>query len=436
MNKKMILSAVFLPAMLFLMPMGVHAQVEAKIDSGDTAFVLLSAALVMLMTPGLAMFYGGMARKKNVLGTIMHSFIAIAIVSMQWVLIGYSLSFGPDIKGIIGGLDWAFLRGVGTVPNPDYAPTVPHLAFMIYQAMFAVITPALISGAIAERIKFSAYLIFILLWTTLVYDPVAHWVWGTGGWMKGLGVLDFAGGIVVHATSGLSALAAALVIGKRKGYLHEPMPPHNLPMTVLGAGLLWFGWFGFNGGSALASGALSTIAFVTTHIAAVSATLIWVIIEWLHRGKPTMFGAATGSIAGLATITPASGFVGPMSSLIIGLLAGAVCYTALNLKGKLGYDDSLDAFGVHGVGGILGTICAGFFAQKLINSAGADGLFFGNAHQLAVQGMAVVVAAFYSFTASFILLKLIEKTIGLRISDEEEVMGLDLTQHEESGYTL
>jgi Amt family ammonium transporter len=436
MNKKMILSAVFLPAMLFLMPMSVHAQIDAKIDTGDTAFVLLSAALVMLMTPGLAMFYGGMARKKNVLGTIMHSFIAIAIVSMQWVLIGYSLSFGPDIKGIIGGLDWAFLRGVGTVPNPDYAPTVPHLAFMIYQAMFAMITPALISGAIAERIKFSAYLIFIFLWTTLVYDPVAHWVWGTGGWMKGLGVLDFAGGIVVHATSGLSALAAALVIGKRKGYLHEPMPPHNLPMTVLGAGLLWFGWFGFNGGSALAAGALSTIAFVTTHIAAVSATLIWVIIEWLHRGKPTMFGAATGSIAGLATITPASGFVGPMSSLIIGLLAGAACYTALNLKGKLGYDDSLDAFGVHGVGGILGTICAGFFAQKLINSAGADGLFFGNPHQLAVQGLAVAVAAFYSFTVTFIMLKLIEKTTGLRVSDEEEVMGLDLTQHEESGYTL
>ncbi len=436
MNKKMILSAVLLLAMLFLTPINVHAQVDTKIDAGDTAFVLLSAALVMLMTPGLAMFYGGMARRKNVLGTIMHSFIAIAIVSVQWILIGYSLSFGPDIKSIIGGLDWAFLRGVGTMPNPDYAPTVPHLAFMIYQAMFAVITPALISGAIAERMKFSAYLMFIVLWTTLVYDPVAHWVWGTGGWMKGLGVLDFAGGIVVHATSGLSALAAALVIGKRKGYLREPMPPHNLPMTVLGAGLLWFGWFGFNGGSALASGALSTIAFVTTHIAAVSATLIWVIIEWVHRGKPTMFGAATGSIAGLATITPASGFIGPMSSLVIGLFAGAACYTSLNIKGRLGYDDSLDAFGVHGVGGILGTISAGLFAQKLINSSGADGLFFGNVHQLAVQGMAIAAAAFYSFAVSFILLKLIEKTIGLRISDEEEVMGLDLTQHEESGYTL
>lgn len=436
MNKKTIRFTIFFLIILFLMPLGVHAQTEGKIDTGDTAFVLLSAALVMLMTPGLAMFYGGMARKKNVLGTIMHSFIAIAIVSVQWVLVGYSLSFGPDIKGIIGGLDWAFLSGVGTAPNTAYAPTVPHLAFMIYQAMFAVITPALISGAIAERMKFSAYLIFILLWTTLVYDPMAHWVWGTGGWLKNLGTLDFAGGIVVHATSGLSALAAALVIGKRKGYLREPMPPHNLPMTVLGAGLLWFGWFGFNSGSALASGALSTVAFVTTHIAAVSATLVWVIIEWLHRGKPTMFGAATGSIAGLATITPASGFVGPMSSLVIGMLAGAACYTSLNLKSKLGYDDSLDAFGVHGVGGILGTISAGFLAQKLINNAGADGLFFGNAHQLAVQLMAVAVAAFYSFSITFIVLKIMEKTIGLRISDEEEFMGLDISQHEESGYTL
>jgi Amt family ammonium transporter len=423
-------------AILFLLPVCAFAQADAQISAGDTAFVLISAALVMLMTPGLAMFYGGMARRKNVLGTIMHSFIAIAIVSIQWVLIGYSLSFGPDIKGIIGGLDWAFLRGVGTAPNADYAPTVPHLAFMIYQAMFAVITPALISGAIAERMKFSAYLIFTLIWTTIVYDPVAHWVWGTGGWMKNMGVLDFAGGVVVHATSGLSALAAALVIGKRKGYLREQMPPHNLPMTVLGAGLLWFGWFGFNSGSALSSGALSTVAFVTTHIAAVSATLIWVIIEWLHRGKPTLFGAATGSIAGLATITPASGFVGPMSSLAIGLLAGAACYTSLNLKGKLGYDDSLDAFGVHGVGGILGTIAAGFFAQKLINGAGSDGLFFGNPHQLWVQGFAALAAAVYSFAVSFLVLKLIEKTIGLRVSDEEEVMGLDLAQHEENGYTF
>lgn len=414
----------------------VTAPAPLKVDTGDTAWVLISAALVMLMTPGLALFYGGMVRKKNVLGTIMHSFVAIAVVSIQWILIGYSLSFGPDINGIIGGLDWIGLKGVGLVPNPDYAPTIPHMAFMIYQAMFAVITPALISGAFAERMKFSSFLLFILLWTTIVYDPVAHWVWGTGGWMKNLGVLDFAGGIVVHITSGISALAAALIMGKRKGFMREPMPPHNLPMTVLGAGLLWFGWFGFNAGSALSAGGLSTMAFVATHIAAVSATLVWVIIEWLHRGKPTMFGAATGSIAGLATITPASGFVGPMPALVIGLLAGSVCYMALNMKGKLGYDDSLDAFGVHGVGGILGTLGAGLFAEKLINPSGADGLFFGNPHQLVVQIMSIAAVVIYSFAVTLILLKLIDLVIGLRVSEEDEMVGLDLSQHEESGYTL
>ncbi len=423
-------------SVLLLIPLNAYAQGEGKIDPGDTAFVLLSAALVMLMTPGLAMFYGGMVRRKNVLGTIMHSFVAIAIVSLQWILIGYSLSFGPDIEGIIGGLDWIGLRGVGTAPNADYAATVPHMAFMIYQAMFAVITPALISGAIAERIKFPAYILFILLWTTIVYDPVAHWVWGTGGWMKSLGVLDFAGGIVVHITSGISALAAALYMGKRQNYMKEPMPPHNLPLTVLGAGLLWFGWFGFNSGSALAAGGLSTMAFVATHTAAVSATLIWVVIEWLHRGKPTMFGAATGSVAGLATITPASGFVSPMSALVIGLLAGALCYTALNMKGKLGYDDSLDAFGVHGIGGIIGTFGAGFLAQKLINPSGSDGLFFGNPNQVLVQGIAIATAVLYSFVVTFILLKLIDLVVGLRVSNEEEMLGLDLSQHEESGYTL
>jgi Amt family ammonium transporter len=421
-------------SVLFLCPLSAYAGVEGKVDTGDTAFVLLSAALVMLMTPGLALFYGGMVRRKNVLGTLMHSFFALAIVSMQWVLVGYSLSFGPDIKGIIGGLDWIGLNSVGLAPNPDYAPTVPHMAFMIYQAMFAVITPALISGAIAERMKFSAYLLFVLVWTTVVYDPVAHWVWGAGGWMKNLGVLDFAGGIVVHITSGISALAAALFIGKRKNYLKEHMPPHNLPMTVLGAGLLWFGWFGFNAGSALSSGALSTSAFVSTHIAAVAATFIWVIIEWLHRGKPTMFGAATGSIAGLATITPASGFVGPMPAMAIGLLAGAVCYLALNAKVKLGYDDSLDAFGVHGVGGILGTIGAGLFASKIINAAGADGLFFGNPHQLFVQGISILAVMAYSFVITYVIMKLLDLTIGLRITDEEEMMGLDLSQHEENGY--
>jgi len=434
MKKKVVFFSGLLAASLI--PFRAYAGQAGKIDAGDTAFILLSAALVMLMTPGLAMFYGGMVRRKNVLGTIMHSFVAIALVSVQWVLIGYSLSFGPDISGIIGNLSWIGLRGVGIEPNPDYAATIPHIAFMIYQAMFAVITPALIAGAFAERMKFSAFLVFTLLWTTIVYDPVAHWVWGTGGWLKGIGVLDFAGGIVVHITSGISALAAALLIGRRKGYLRDSMQPHNLPMTVLGAGLLWFGWFGFNAGSALSSGGLSAMAFVVTHIAAVSATLIWVIIEWLHRGKPTMFGAATGSIAGLATITPASGFVGPMPALAIGLLAGAVCYTSLNMKGKLGYDDSLDAFGVHGVGGILGTLGAGLFAEKMLNPSGADGLFFGNPHQLVVQIMAIAVVAVYSFVISLALLKVIEWTIGLRVTEEEEMLGLDLSQHEESGYTL
>lgn len=425
-------------ALLFLMLClagPARAETGAGIDTGDTAWMLASTALVMLMTPGLAMFYGGMVRRKNVLGTIMHSFVAIALISVQWILVGYSLAFGPDVNGLTGSLAWVGLQDVGVAPNPDYAPTVPHLAFMIYQAMFAVITPALISGAIAERMKFSAYLLFTLLWSTLVYDPVAHWVWGSGGWLKERGVLDFAGGIVVHATSGFSALAAALYIGRRKGFLQEAMPPHDLPMTVLGAGLLWFGWFGFNAGSALSSGELSTIAFVTTHAAAVSATLTWMIVEWVHRGKPTMFGAATGSIAGLATITPAAGFVGPLPALLIGVAAGGACYAALNGKTVLGYDDSLDAFGVHGVGGTLGTLMAGLFASVAVNGGGADGLFFGNARQLAVQAGAVGLIALYSFGVSLLLLKILDTLVGLRVGTDQEVEGLDISQHGESGYT-
>jgi len=412
-----------------------EAVAAPKVDTGDTAWILMSTALVMLMTPGLALFYGGMVRRKNVLGTIMHSFVAIALVSVQWIMLGYSLAFGPDIKGLIGNLDWVGLNGVGLLPNVDYAPTVPHMAFMIYQAMFAVITPALISGAFAERMKFSAFIVFTLLWTTIVYDPVAHWVWGTGGWMKNLGVLDFAGGIVVHATSGFSALAAALYIGKRKGFLHEHMPPHDLPMTVLGAGLLWFGWFGFNAGSALSSGGLATMAFVTTHTAAVSATLTWVFVEWYHRGKPTMFGAATGAIAGLATITPAAGFVGPMPALVIGIVASLLCYTALNAKTKFGYDDSLDAFGVHGVGGTVGTILAGVFASVAINAAGANGLLFGNPRQLAVQVGSVALVAVYSFVVSLGLFKLIDLVMGVRVDRDQETEGLDISQHGENGYT-
>lgn len=419
---------------LFL-PIAAEAAEAAKIDTGDTAWILISTALVMLMTPGLALFYGGMVRKKNVLGTIMQSFVAIAVVSIQWLLIGYSLSFGPDISGIIGSLDWMGLRGVGMEPNPDYAATIPHILFMAYQMMFAVITPALISGAVAERMKFSAFLIFILLWTTMVYDPVAHWIWGTGGWLRGMGALDFAGGIVVHVTSGLSALVAAIVIRKRKGFPHEAIMPHDLPMTVLGAGLLWFGWFGFNAGSALSSGGLSAMTFVVTHSSAVAATLVWVLIEWVHRGKPTMFGAATGAVAGLATVTPASGFVGPMSALLIGMLAGSICYVSLTMKHRLVYDDSLDAFGVHGVGGILGSLALGFLAQKAINPAGADGLLFGNAGFLVTQVVAIAVSAIYSMAVTFVLLKVLDKTIGLRVDDEAEVMGLDISQHGENAYT-
>ena len=423
-------------AVVLSFPLSVHAETASKVDAGDTAFVLLSAALVMLMTPGLAMFYGGMVRRKNVLGTIMQSFVAIAVVSVQWILFGYSLSFGPDVHGIIGSLDWIGLQGVGVEPNPDYAPTVPHIAFMIYQAMFAVITPALITGAFAERMKFSAFLVFTLLWSTIVYDPVAHWIWGAGGWLKNMGVLDFAGGIVVHITSGISALAAALVIGKRKGYPHEKIMPHSLPMTVTGAGILWFGWFGFNAGSALSSGALSAMTFVVTHTAAVSATLVWILVEWIHRGKPTMFGAATGAIAGLATITPASGFVGPMSALAIGSLAGGLCYLSLNMKNRLGYDDSLDAFGVHGIGGIIGTLSVGLFAQKLVNPAGADGMFFGDSRVFFVQAVGILAAMVYSFVITALILKILDWTIGLRVSIEDEVEGLDLSQHGESGYTL
>jgi len=427
----LIVAAGFVPDVI----MAADAPAAHKVDTGDTAWILVSSALVMLMTPGLAMFYGGMVRSKNVLGTIMHSFIAVALVSLQWILFGYSLSFGPDIRGIIGSLSWAGLSGVGLAPNGDYAATVPHLAFMAYQMMFAVITPALISGAFAERIKFSAYLLFTLVWTTVVYDPVAHWVWGSGGWLKHMGVLDFAGGLVVHATSGFAALAAALYIGKRKGFLQEPMPPHDLPLTVLGAGILWFGWFGFNAGSALSSGELATMAFVTTHTAAASATITWILVEWYHRGKPTMFGAATGAIAGLATITPAAGFVGPMPALLIGVAAGLLCYTALNAKTKFGYDDSLDAFGVHGVGGSLGTIMAGVFASVAINAGGANGLLFGNPRQLAVQAGSVLLIAAYSFAVSMVLFKVIDATIGLRVGKDEETEGLDISQHGEAGYT-
>ena len=407
-----------------------------KIDTGDTAWLLISTALVMLMTPGLALFYGGMVRQKNVLGTLMQSFIALGIVTVQWVLIGYSLAFGPDIGHLIGGLQWIGLNGVGLDPNPDYAATVPHQAFMIFQMMFAVITPALITGAFAERFKFSTYVVFVLLWSTLVYAPLAHWVWGVGGWIHNLGALDFAGGLVVHISSGVSALAAVLIVGKRKGHGHDYMPPHNMTMTLLGASILWFGWFGFNGGSAIASGALATSAFVVTHIAAASATVSWIMIEWARRGKPTLLGAASGCVAGLVAITPASGFVGPLSGLVIGLGAGVLCYYGVNLKNRFGLDDSLDAVGVHGVGGTFGALATGLFASKAINPAGADGLFFGNPSLLGIQAISVLAAVVFAFGMTWTILKVLDKTMGLRVNPEQELEGLDLSQHGESGYTF
>jgi Amt family ammonium transporter len=398
--------------------------------------MLISSALVMLMTPGLALFYGGMVRRKNVLGTIMQSFIALAVITIQWVLYGYSLSFGPDVGHVIGSLAWVGLRGVGLDPFPDYSATVPHQAFMIFQMMFAVITPALITGAIAERFKFKTYLVFLILWATFVYDPLAHWVWGTGGWIRNLGALDFAGGLVVHISSGVAALAATFVVGKRRGYGKEPMPPHDLTMTLLGASLLWFGWFGFNGGSAIASGSLATSAFVVTHISTAAAALSWMMAEWAYRGNPTVLGAASGAVAGLVTITPGSGFVGPMAAIFIGLAAGFVCFLAINLKSKFGYDDSLDVVGVHGVGGTLGALATGLFASKAINPAGNDGLFFGNPSLLANQALSVVVAWVYSFVVTWIILKILDRTMGLRVSDEHELNGLDLSQHGETGYSF
>ena len=413
-----------------------EAPTPLKVDTGDTAWVLISSALVMLMTPGLALFYGGMVRAKNVLGTIMQSFIALGVISIQWVLWGYSLAFGPDIGHVIGSLKWVGLQGVGLDPFPDYSATIPHQAFMIFQMMFAVITPALITGAFAERFKFKTYLVFLILWATFVYDPLAHWVWGTGGWIKNLGALDFAGGLVVHISSGMAALAAALVVGKRKGYGDEPMPPHNLTMTLLGAALLWFGWFGFNGGSAVASGSLATSAFVVTHISTAAAALSWMISEWFYRGEPTVLGAASGAVAGLVAITPASGFVGPVSAILIGLGAGVACYFAVNLKNKLGYDDSLDVVGVHGVGGTWGALATGLFASKFINSSGNDGLFFGNPSLIGIQALSVVSAWIYSFVVTLILLKILDWTMGLRVTDEHEVNGLDLSQHGEAGYSF
>ena len=399
------------------------------INQADTAWLMVSCALVMLMTPGLALFYGGMVGSRNVLSSFMHSFIALGVITLQWVVIGYSLAFGSDLwGGFLGGTEYAFLRGVGL--EPQDGSTIPHILFMAFQMMFAIITPALISGAVAERKKFSAYLVFILCWATLVYDPICHWVWGPDGWLGARGALDFAGGTVVHLSSGAAALVCALIIGRRS----RPGPPHNLTLTLLGAGLLWFGWFGFNAGSALASNANAALARVTTPVAAGAAAFSWAVVERFKQGKPTALGVASGLVAGLVCITPAAGFVGPMSAVLMGLVAGPVCYGAVMMKGKLGYDDALDAFGIHGVGGALGAILTGVFASAAWG--GTDGLIAGNSELFVENIIGVVAAAAYSVVVTILLLKLIDATIGLRVSGDEESEGLDTNLHGEEGYHM
>ncbi|HLA29040.1 MAG TPA: ammonium transporter [Syntrophales bacterium] len=407
-------------------------------NSGDTAWMLVSSTLVLLMTVGLAFFYGGMARRKNVLSLLMQCFIIMCVISLQWILYGYSLAFGPDTgKGIIGSLAWLGLKGVGEQPNGDYAATIPHQVFMIFQAMFAIITPALMIGAFAERIKFPAFLLFTLLWATFVYDPLAHWVWGMGGWLKNLGALDFAGGIVVHVSSGVSALVMAIFLGKRIGYENQAFRPHNLPWTVLGAGMLWFGWFGFNAGSALAANSLAANAFVVTNTAAAAAGLTLAIIEWFKHGAPTLLGTVTGAVAGLVAITPACGFVTPLNAIFIGALVSIFCFLAITkIKARFRYDDSLDVFGVHGVGGIWGTLATGLFAEKAVNAAGADGLLFGGVQQFLVQILLVIAAATYAVLMTWALFKLVDSLIGMRVDKKDELIGLDLTQHNESAYTV
>ena len=407
------------------------------INSGDTAWVLTSAALVLLMTPAVGFFYGGMVTSKNVVSVIKQSLLILAIVSIQWVLVGYSLVFGTDFHGIIGGLNFFALAGVGYAPNANYAGTIPQLAFMIFQAMFAIITPALIIGSFVERIRFRTLVLFVILWSTLVYDPIAHWIWGSGGWLHNLGTLDFAGGAVVHISAGFAGLAAAIVIGKRRGFQRgEAIVSNNVPFVLLGAGLLWFGWFGFNAGSALAASPLAVSAFVVTNTAGATAALIWLILSWAENKKPSALATATGAVCGLAAITPASGFVGPVASIAIGVIAGLVTYLALHLRSKRTHiDDTLDVWAAHGMGGVTGIILTGVFAEKAINSAGNNGLLFGNPGQLGTQILTALVTLAYAFVVTFVLLKVLAP-LGLRVSHQEEEEGLDLAIHGEEGYRL
>jgi Amt family ammonium transporter len=423
-------------AIFSIMVIPAMAGEAGTIDTGDTAWVLVCAALVMLMTPSLGLFYGGMVRKKNVLAIIMQSFIILALISIQWVLFGYSLAFSPDTGyGFIGGLQWLGLNDVGAASNPDYAATIPASVFMIFQMMFAIITPALIIGGFADRMKFSTMMVFSVLWATLVYDPVAHWVWGTGGWIRTLGALDFAGGTVVHITAGISALAAAIIIGKRLVYGNENMAPHNVPMTIIGGVLLWFGWFGFNAGSALAANGLAANAFIITNTAAAAAALTWTIVSWTHGGRPNAVGIVTGGVTGLVAITPASGFVGTVPAIIIGIGAGVFCYFAMHLRSKkTDIDDSLDVMACHGVGGIWGAIATGIFASTAVNIAGADGLIYGNPGLVLKQLIAIASVIVYSLVVTTIILKVLDATMGLRVKDEHEVEGLDVSLHGEKAY--
>lgn len=405
-------------------------------NAGDTAWVLLSAALVFIMTPGgVAFYYGGLVRMKNVVTTMLQVLAVTLIVSLQWVVYGYSLAFGPDVNHIIGGLQWAFFHGVGLEPNPDYSATVPSLAFSVFQLMFAIITPALIVGALAERIKFSSFVVFILLWSTLVYDPLAHWVWGVDGWLRNLGVLDFAGGTVVHISSGVSGLMAAIYLGRRAEFGSPSIKAHNIPFVLLGATMLWFGWFGFNAGSSLAANGLAANAFVTTNTATAAAALAWMLVEWLATRHTTLAGASAGVVAGLVAITPAAGFVTPTAAMIIGALGGVFCYYACTvLKSRFGYDDALDAFGGHGIGGTWGAIATGIFATVAVNSAGANGLIHGNPHQLLSQLIGVLVGWVFSALMTWVILIVVDKVMGLRVSKEEEILGLDQAIHNETAY--
>lgn len=407
------------------------------INSGDTAWMLVATAVVMLMTPAVGFFYGGMVSAKNVISVLKQSLVILALVSIQWVLLGYTLAFGPDQGGIIGGLDFFGLRDVGYAPNPDYAGSIPHLVFMMFQGMFAIITPALIIGAFVGRIRFAALVAFTLLWTTVIYDPIAHWVWAPGGWLRDMGALDFAGGTVVHISAGFSALAAAMMIGRRMENEHPGVSANNIPFVILGAVLLWFGWFGFNAGSALTAGTLAAGAFVVTNTAAAAAALVWIYLSWVQTGKISALAGATGAVCGLVAITPAAGFVGPISSIAIGIIAGLVTYLAVHFRStKMKVDDSLDVWAAHGIGGLTGAILTGIFAEKLVNSAGNDGLLFGNPDQLLVQIFAVAVTALYAFLGTWVILKIVSMKWNLRVGAEDEAQGLDMSTHGEAGYRL